>query len=99
MIHQVTDRLTATRPETARAQADRLQESAREFEAIFLEKILSQMRSANQALSGRKPDFARSQYESWQDQEVARSISRAGGVGLAEALYRQLQQQAVATEK
>lgn len=74
----------------------KLREAAQEFEAIFVEMIFKQMRSANNALSGESKGFARSTYESWQDQELARSISRQGSFGLAEVLYRQLQQQAAA---
>jgi peptidoglycan hydrolase FlgJ len=74
----------------------KLREAAQEFEAIFVEMIFKQMRSANAALSGESKGFARSTYEGWQDQELARSISRQGSFGLAEVLYRQLQQQAAA---
>lgn len=84
----------------AQAAADprdaRLRETAQEFEALFVEMLFKQMRSANNALSGEPKSFARSTYEGWQDQEMARAISRQGSLGLGEMMYRQLQQQAAA---
>jgi len=73
---------------------DRLKEVAQEFEAVFAELILKQARTSSRALSEEKPGFGRDTYESWQDQERARAIAASGGLGLAEILYRQLQQSA-----
>lgn len=72
---------------------DKLKEATEEFEAFFLQMILKQMRAANHALSDQPASFARDTYEGWQDEEMARQIARAGGTGLGEVLYRQLQQQ------
>lgn len=99
MINPASDRKVAspqapTLPKAAPDPQDaKLLEAAQEFEAIFLEKMLSQMRAANRALSEQAPNMAKETYEGWQDQEMAKSISRSGGIGLADALYRQLVQQ------
>lgn len=89
-----------TAPTVAARPADprdaKLREAAQEFEAILVETIFKQMRSANNALRSEPKGFAASTYEGWQDQEMARSISRQGSFGLAEVLYKQLQQQAAA---
>jgi Rod binding domain-containing protein len=102
MINVVNDRKVAPQQATpARAptlsapapEDPKLREAAREFEAVFIQQLLSQMRSANRALSGQPASFSRETYESWQDEETARSIARGGGIGLADSLYRQLVQQ------
>lgn len=99
MVNPVSDRKVTSpqAPVLPKAAPDpedaKLRETAQEFEAIFLEKILSQMRAANRALSEQTPNMARETYEGWQDQEMAKSIARGGGIGLADALYRQLVQQ------
>ncbi|HWI65839.1 MAG TPA: rod-binding protein [Symbiobacteriaceae bacterium] len=87
----------ASRPAAANPRDVKLREAAQEFEALFVEMVFKQMRSANNALSGEQKSFARSTYESWQDEETAKSISRQGSFGLAEILYRQLQNQAAAS--
>ncbi|HWI51093.1 MAG TPA: rod-binding protein [Symbiobacteriaceae bacterium] len=89
----------AARPVSADPRDARLHKTAQEFEALFVEMVFKQMRSANNALSGETKGFARSTYEGWQDEETARSISQQGNFGLAEILYKQLQQQAAATGK
>lgn len=92
MVNTVTG--APPRPQTAGAGDANLKQAAQEFEAIFLEMLFKQMRSANAALSGESKSSARSTYEGWQDQELARSMSRQGSLGLGEILYKQLQQQA-----
>jgi flagellar protein FlgJ len=75
---------------------DKLRQATQEFEAVFVQMILSQMRSANREMGGDETNFSRDIYEGWQDEQTARSISQSGGIGLGEALYRQLQQQQLA---
>ncbi|HWI52381.1 MAG TPA: rod-binding protein, partial [Symbiobacteriaceae bacterium] len=89
----------ASRPAQTDPRDQKLRETAREFEALFVEMVFKRMRAANNALGTEPKSFARSTYEEWQDQEMARSISTQGSFGLAEILYRQLQQQAAATGK
>jgi peptidoglycan hydrolase FlgJ len=77
-------------------QPDKLRQATQEFEAVFVEMLLRQMRSANRALGSEETGFARDTYEGWQDEQMARSISQGAGFGLGDALYRQLQQQQTA---
>ncbi|HYG59207.1 MAG TPA: rod-binding protein [Symbiobacteriaceae bacterium] len=92
MFYLVADKQPSPRPVTATRQPDRLREAAEQMESVFVEMLLKQMRQSNTALGGEKPGFARSTYESWQDQHQSRSIAGAGGLGLAKILYQQLQQ-------
>lgn len=82
----------------AQAQPDRLREVSRQFESIFLEMVLKQMRAATRSLSDKQSDMARDTYEGWQDEHFARAMTAGTGMGLGEALYRQLQQQALARQ-
>jgi flagellar protein FlgJ len=72
---------------------DRLKAVAQEFEAIFVTMLLKQARASARALSSDKPDMTRETYESWQDEHLAKAMSSGPGMGLADMLYRQLQQQ------
>lgn len=92
MVNPVAGRHPASQPLTAQ-QPDRLKEASEQFEAFFVEMLLKQMRSANAALRGEKASLSRSTYEGWQDEQTARSIAGAGGLGLGKMLYQQLQQQ------
>ena len=74
--------------------ADRSTNEAREaaeaFESIFLAQVLDQM------FRGIKTDgpfgggFSEGLYRSMMNEQVANSISRSGGVGIADAVYREL---------
>jgi flagellar protein FlgJ len=92
----VVNAVTVKTPVAAQAGArnDKLRETAQQFEAIFVEMLLKQMRSANDALGGEENSFARSTYQGWQDEQMASSIAKGGSFGLANILYSQLQQQA-----
>lgn len=73
-------------------QDEKLRETAREFEAVFLGVLLQEMRKSTRSLSAQKPSFARETYEGWQDEMSAKSMASGRGVGLAEILYRQMLQ-------
>ena len=73
----------------APADRRRLQQAAREVEAIFLEQLFTQMRSSlvdpisptHQKLRG---------YLSMADQQLARSLAAGGGLGLANRIIKDL---------
>lgn len=69
------------RPELARACA--------EFEALFLQQLFRQMRAT---VPRETPEggSAGQIYGEMRDAEVARSLSRGRGIGLADVLYRQM---------
>ncbi|HYF93342.1 MAG TPA: rod-binding protein [Symbiobacteriaceae bacterium] len=92
----ITAASSVSRPAHADPRDLKLRETAREFEALFVEMVFKRMRAATNALGGEQKSFARSTYEEWEHQEMARAISTQGSFGLAEILYKQLQQQAAA---
>ncbi|MBF6028734.1 flagellar assembly peptidoglycan hydrolase FlgJ [Pseudomonas sp. P115] len=68
---------------------------AQEFESLFLSEMLKSMRSATEALGKDNPmnTPAAKQYQEMYDQQLAVSMSReGGGIGLADVLMRQMQQ-------
>lgn len=79
----------------AQAQQDpdaALKKVAQEFEAIFINMMFKNMRSANENIGGGLFDSAQTkQYTEMMDSQLAQSLANAGGMGLAESLVRQLQ--------
>lgn len=75
-------------------QPDKLKEATQQFEAFFVNMLLRQTRQASKALGGEdQQDFTKETYDGWQDDQMAQAITTGGGIGLAEMLYRQLQQE------
>ncbi len=75
-------------PQSTAAEARRLRDTAQEFEGVFLGLLLKAMRSS--VGSGglfREGSDARMYHEMF-DQEIGRSLARAGGIGLAEMILR-----------
>lgn len=85
--------LTAPSPapgadQTGRAGA--LREAAREFEAVFLAQILGQLNAGPGAdqLFGDGPGQA--VFQDLFNQELAKLISRSGGIGVADAVLQEM---------
>ncbi|HEB78236.1 MAG TPA: flagellar assembly peptidoglycan hydrolase FlgJ [Methylothermaceae bacterium] len=76
----------------AKARQDRqaaLKETAKQFEALFLQMVLKQMRQASPGdplLGSDRSRFYRDMY----DQQLALHLARQGSVGIAEMIVRQL---------
>jgi Rod binding domain-containing protein len=69
----------------------KLRESCEGFESIFIQKMWEQMRATipeSGFLKGREEKFWQSMY----DQELAKTMAGAGGIGLADMMYEQLSQ-------
>ncbi|MGB9682772.1 MAG: hypothetical protein ACP5RW_09090 [bacterium] len=60
-----------------------------EFEAIFWNIVMKEMRASVEALSSTPSSFALSTYYGWYDEELADIISRSNG-SLGDLLYREL---------
>lgn len=75
----------------ARPGAVAAEQAARAFEAVFLELLLGQMRTAAESLGGRQRGAAHAIYGGWFDAAVAQHLAAAGGLGLADVLARHLQ--------
>lgn len=68
-----------------------LREACQGFEAIFIQKVWEQMRK-NVPKEGYLHSRDEETYQSMFDQELAKKMSSAGGIGLADMMYEQLSQ-------
>lgn len=76
------------------APSPQLREACQEFEALLLAQLLKQMRATAAAWrEGEEDSLAAGIFGEWQDQVLATQMTKGGGIGLAELLYRQLQRQ------
>jgi flagellar protein FlgJ len=76
-------------PEGHGGQLGRLRETAQEFEALFLAQMLATVNQGlGQGLTGEGSDA--DIYQDMFNQEVARLISRTGGIGVADAILREM---------
>ncbi|WP_422413744.1 MULTISPECIES: rod-binding protein [unclassified Endozoicomonas] len=82
-------------PDSGQGKApEDLKEAAEAFEAIFVNELLKSMRRANEAMmsssdlptSGKDVQFFQSMFDS----QIAGHLGKEGGLGIAEALIRQL---------
>lgn len=85
-----TDTLAAAT--TLQAADAELLRACQEFESIFLQQILSAMRSTipQSGLWGESQE--KKIYEAMFDEELAKKMAFDGGIGLAKILYEQLRQ-------
>lgn len=67
-----------------------LMEVCKEFESIFLNMMMKQMRKTVADGGLIEKSFARDMYESMQDEEVSKEMAKGRGIGLAQELYKQL---------
>ncbi|WP_438461820.1 flagellar assembly peptidoglycan hydrolase FlgJ [Marinomonas sp. PE14-40] len=75
-----------------------LKKVAQEFESIFINMMLKNMRQANETIGSDLFSSNESkQYQEMLDSQMAQSMSKAGGMGIADALIRQFQGQGAAT--
>lgn len=70
------------------AEADRLRQTAQEFEGVFLGLLLKSMRSSVGSGGLFKEGTDTQVYREMFDQEIGRGLARAGGIGLAEMILR-----------
>lgn len=69
-----------------------LKQVAEQFESIFLNMLLKNMRSTNEAIGGSLFNSTQTkQYQEMMDSQLAQTLSKSGGVGLADALIREYQ--------
>ena len=82
----------AFRPEGKKLDREKLKKACSDFEALFMARMLKQMRQSipQNGLLGNGP--GKEIYQSLMDQELAKKMSQRGGVGLGERLYRQVLQ-------
>ena len=82
----------ASRPEGKKLDREKLKKACSDFEALFMARMLKQMRQSipPNGLLGNGP--GKEVYQSLMDQELAKKMSQGRGIGLGERLYRQVLQ-------
>lgn len=76
----------------------KLREACEGFESIFIQKMWQQMRATlpkTNMLQGKEEQYWQSMY----DQELAKSMAGAGGIGLADMMYEQLSRDLVSASR
>lgn len=68
----------------------RLKEVCQDFESVFLNMMLQSMRATVPKSDFLGRSSGKEIFESLLDQETSKNMAKAGGVGLAEILYKQL---------
>ena len=81
---------SGTKQPAATGDIARAQQQGREFEAVFLSTMLSQMFSGLQSDGPFHGGHAEEQFRSLLVEEMGNSISQAGGIGIADAVAREL---------
>lgn len=69
---------------------EKLKETCQDFESIFLNMLLGTMRKTIPDGGLVEKSNATSTFETMLDEEYAKSMAKAGGIGLADVLYKQL---------
>ena len=77
---------------------EKLMEVCKQFESVFLNMMLKQMRATVAEGGLTEKSHGREIFESMQDEKLADEISKGNGVGLAQFLYKQMQRQIVIKE-
>lgn len=81
-----------------REDPKKLMEACQQFEAIFINMMLKQMRSTVAEGGLTEKSQAREIFESMKDEKLAEEMSKSKGFGLAQFLYKQMQRQLVTKE-
>ena len=69
-----------------------LQKVSRDFESIFLSYMLKQMRRTVPESTLIEKSVAKDIFYEMHDEEIAKELAKAGGIGLGAILYKQLMQ-------
>lgn len=69
---------------------DKLKEASQEFEAYFVNTLFKEMRKTIQDGGLVEKSQARTTFEEMLDKEMSKSISKTGGVGLADMIYNNM---------
>jgi flagellar protein FlgJ len=83
----------ALRRDAAKDTPEARRAVAQQFEAMFLNLLLTQMRDATEIKDGVIDEERLRPYQSMQDQQLALTLSKHGGIGLADSILRQLGEQ------
>jgi len=92
-IEQIRQQLNQ-QPADEAAERARLRQACQEFESLFLAHLLKTMRESSTEEGFFGEGLGSDIYQSLFEAEVARKMAQAGGMGLADLLYRNLVQEA-----
>lgn len=86
--------LTALKTKAQQDPDAALKDVAQQFESIFINMLLKNMRSSNEAIGSDLFSSAQTkQYQDMMDSQMSQSLANTGGIGLSDALIRQYQTQ------
>lgn len=72
---------------------EKLKETCQEFESMFVNLMLKEMRKTIPESDFMPQSFATQTFEEMYDEEIAKSVSKGKGIGIADAMYRQMSYQ------
>lgn len=89
---QADDETFKAKLESAMSEKDqeKLRTVCRDFESVFLNMMLQSMRATVPKSDFLGEEKGREMFEGMLDQELTKDMAKAGGVGLADMLFRQL---------
>jgi len=85
-------RLQGSQNSDSKPKGDGLKAKCREFEAIFLQQMFKEMRSSIPRGGLLDEGMEQNLYEEMMDAEAAKALAFGRGIGIAEGLYRQLEE-------
>ncbi|MCD4712836.1 MAG: rod-binding protein [Clostridiales bacterium] len=68
-----------------------LKKACMEFETYFINTLFKEMRSSSEGTGLIEKSQARGMFEGMLDEEMSKKMSEAGGIGLADMLFKNLQ--------
>lgn len=80
------------------AKAKKLREACEGFESIFIQKMWQEMRNAVPK-TGLMTSREESYWQDMYDQELSKSMTKSGGIGLADMMYEQLSRNLVSASR
>lgn len=77
-------------PKPKTSEEKKLFDACREFESVMLGMVFKQMQSSSLSADPLEQSHAYRTFKDMQSDETAKGMAKAGGIGLADSLYRQL---------
>lgn len=96
--YQVNTPLKAETDVRYKEDPEKLMAVCKEFEAVFINIMLKQMRSTVVEGGLTEKSHARKIFEEMQDEKMSQELAKGQGIGLAQYLYKQMQRQIIIKE-
>lgn len=68
----------------------KLKETCQEFESLFINMMMKEMRKTVPESELLSSSFATDTYQEMLDEEISKSASKGNGIGIADAMYKQI---------